>query len=194
METAHQVIQPVTNDVSARRRLNAIRVAVLALVVLLTAVLFIFHRQVSHLGVYGYPGIFLLSIIANATIILPVPGVVLTSVMGAVFNPALVALAAGSGATLGELSGYLAGFSGQMLIENQPRYDQMVGWMKKYGDFTIFILALIPNPAFDLAGMTAGALKLPVWRFLFWAWLGKLGKMLIFAYAGASLIHLINFH
>jgi uncharacterized membrane protein YdjX (TVP38/TMEM64 family) len=194
MDAAPQIAQNMKNDLAAKRRLNIIRVAVLVFVIVLTAGLLIFHKQVSHLGVYGYPGIFLLSIIANATIILPLPGVLLTSVMGAVFNPVLVALAAGSGATLGELSGYMAGFSGQMLIENHARYDQMVGWMKKYGDITIFFLALVPNPAFDLAGMTAGALKLPVWRFLFWAWLGKLGKMLIFAYAGASIIHLLNLH
>ena len=37
--------------------------------------------------------------------------------MGAIFNPIGVAVAAGLGAAIGELSGYLAGFSGQGVVE-----------------------------------------------------------------------------
>ena len=43
-----------------------------------------------------------------------------------------------------------------------------------------------PNPLFDLAGMAAGALRMPVAKFLLWAWIGKTIKMLLFAYAGAT--------
>ncbi len=174
-----------------KTRTNWIRLLTLLLVIGITVFLLIFRDRVSHLGVYGYPGIFLLSIIANATIIVPVPGVLLASAMGAVFNPFWVAVAAGSGAAIGELSGYLAGFSGQAVLENSPRYEKLSGWMRKYGDVTILVLAAIPNPAFDLAGITAGALKLPVYRFLFWCWLGKIIKMLAFAYAGASILNII---
>jgi membrane protein YqaA with SNARE-associated domain len=48
----------------------------------------------------------------------------------------------------------------------------------------IFGLAAIPNPFFDFAGIAAGALRFPVWQFLFWSFLGKTVKMLFFAYAG----------
>jgi uncharacterized membrane protein YdjX (TVP38/TMEM64 family) len=95
-------------------------------------------------------------------------------------------LAAGAGATIGELSGYLAGFSGQGIIEDQKRYDQMVSWMEKNGPLTILVLAFIPNPLFDLAGMVAGALRMPVLRFMFWALIGKILKMVVFAYAGSG--------
>lgn len=186
-------MQPATPDLAVKKPkgFNWIRVGTLILVIAITAGTLIFRSKLTHLGVYGYPGIFLLSIVANATVIIPVPGVLLTSAMGAVFNPFWVAVAAGSGAALGELSGYLAGFSGQGVIENAAAYEKLTGWMRKYGDLTIFALALIPNPLFDLAGMTAGALKLPVYRFLFWCWLGKIGKMLLFAYAGNSIINMI---
>ena len=43
---------------------------------------------------------------------MPIPGVIFTSAMGAVFNPFWVAIATGCGAVLGELTGYLAVFSG----------------------------------------------------------------------------------
>ena len=174
-------------------KLNLVRILVLVAVLGLTAVLYLNRQSVSKLEVLGYPGIFLISLLSNATLILPVPGVLFTSAMGANFNPIWVALAAGTGAAIGEISGYLVGFSGQAVIENKTWYDRITGWMKKYGDVIIFLLAVIPNPVFDVAGMVAGALKLPLWRFLLWNWLGKCIKMLAFAYGGAGLLHLFNF-
>lgn len=170
-----------------KSRANLVRLLTLLLVIAITVSVLIFRKQFTNLGAYGYPGIFLLSIVANATVIIPVPGVLLTSALGAVFNPFWVAVAAGAGASLGELSGYLAGFSGQMVIQNTSRYENLTKWMRKYGGVTIMVLALIPNPAFDLAGITAGALKMPVHRFLIWCCLGKILKMLVFAYLGASI-------
>jgi uncharacterized membrane protein YdjX (TVP38/TMEM64 family) len=146
------------------------------------------EEQAEQLESYGYAGIFFISILANATVLIPAPGLVIVFTMGARFSPFLIGLAAGAGATLGELSGYLAGFSGQAIIEDQKRYDQMVSWMKKNGPLTIMILAFIPNPLFDLAGMVAGALKMPVHKFLFYALIGKIFKMLVFAYAGAGIL------
>jgi uncharacterized membrane protein YdjX (TVP38/TMEM64 family) len=46
------------------------------------------------------------------------------------------------------------------------------------------LLAFIPNPAFDLVGIAAGALKIPFYQFIFWCWIGKVLKMLVFAYLG----------
>ena len=146
------------------------------------------EQQAEQLESYGYVGIFLISILANATVIIPAPGLVIVFSMGAVFNPFLVGIAAGLGATLGELSGYLAGFSGQAVIEDRKRYDQMSNWMQKNGPLTVAVLAFIPNPLFDLAGMIAGALKMNVFRFLFFAAIGKILKMLLFAYAGAGIL------
>jgi membrane protein DedA with SNARE-associated domain len=109
--------------------------------------------------------------------------------MGAKFSPLLVGLAAGAGATLGELSGYLAGYSGQAIIENQKRYNQLVHWMQKNGPLTISLLAFIPNPFFDIAGMISGAFRMPVYKFLLFALLGKTLKMVLFAYAGAGILN-----
>lgn len=176
----------------SRKAINLIRVAVLLAVIILTIVLVINREKIQALQAYGYPGIFLFSILANATILVPVPGVVFTSAMGAIFNPLLVSLAAGAGAALGELSGYLAGFSGQAVVENSERYEKVVGWMRKYGDITILVLAFIPNPLFDLAGVVAGILRMPVWKFLIFCVIGKILKMMIFAYAGNWVIELFG--
>lgn len=169
-------------------RLTVVRVLVLLAVIGLTVFLVINRQKVKELEGLGYPGIFLVSLLSNATLIMPIPGVLFTSAMGAVFNPLWVALAASTGATLGELSGYLAGFSGQGVVENKKWYAKVTDWMKKYGDITILVLAFIPNPLFDVAGMVAGGLRMKLWRYLLFSFIGKTGKMLLFAFAGEALL------
>ncbi len=107
--------------------------------------------------------------------------------MGAVFNPLYVALAAGSGAALGELSGYMAGVGGgQVWLDNKEWYQRLEDWISRYKYWPIIILAFIPNPFFDMAGFIAGASKMPIWKFLLFTWIGKVAKMLMFAYLGAG--------
>lgn len=173
-------------------KLTFVRVLVLLAVITLTIFLILNRERVQELEALGYPGIFLISLFSNATLILPVPGVLFTSAMGAVFNPYWVALAAGCGAALGELTGYVAGFSGQGIIENKQWYARVTEWMKKFGGLTVLLLAFIPNPIFDIAGMVAGALRMPLWKFLLFSWVGKTGKMLVFALGGAGLLELLT--
>jgi uncharacterized membrane protein YdjX (TVP38/TMEM64 family) len=51
----------------------------------------------------------------------------------------------------------------------------------------IFVLAVVPNPIFDLAGVAAGAVRIPVVRYLAAAASGKILKNVIIA-GGASTI------
>lgn len=159
-------------------------IGVLVLIVAISVILYINRASIQQLERYGYFGIFLTSLLINLTLVMPLPTGILTSALGAIYNPFFVGLAAGSGAALGEISGYLAGISGrEMLLKRKdgPRIEQQ---LRKYGGPGIFLLAFIPNPAFDLVGIAAGALKIPFFRFLFWCWLGKVLKMLVFAYLG----------
>jgi uncharacterized membrane protein YdjX (TVP38/TMEM64 family) len=167
--------------------LTTLRILALVGVVTFISVLFIYKNQVKKLEEYGFVGIFLLSIAANATIIIPLPGIAFTTAMGAILNPFGVAIASGFGAALGELSGYVAGFSGQGVVERVALYNRLTSWMSVHQTLAygvIILLAFVPNPLFDLAGMASGALKLPVWKFLIACSIGKILKMLIFAYAG----------
>lgn len=168
------------------RRLTLARILALFVVIGLSIFIFTIRDQAEDLAIYGYPGIFVLSFMAYATVLLPAPGVAVVFTMGSIFNPLGVALAAGTGAALGELSGYLAGFSGQAVVERVEVYERLTRWMKKNGSLTIFLLAAIPNPFFDLAGVAAGSLKMPVVRFFIFCWMGEIVKMGIFAFAGAS--------
>lgn len=186
---------PPPSAVSPRptdRRLALARLLALLLVIAVSLYVFSIREQASELARYGYPGIFLLSILANGTVLLPAPGVLFVFAMGAVFHPFWVAVAAGLGAALGELSGYLAGFSGQAVVERVDLYQRLVDWMQRHtalSNLAILLLAFVPNPLFDLAGMAAGSLRIPVSRFLFFCAIGKILKMLVFAYAGASSVN-----
>jgi uncharacterized membrane protein YdjX (TVP38/TMEM64 family) len=97
----------------------------------------------------------------------------------------LVGLASGLGQTLGETTGYLAGYGGSVVFEESQIYNRLRYWMEKRGFLTLLVLAAIPNPLIDLAGMTAGALKYPFYKFLLALWIGKTIKSLVFAWAGA---------
>jgi uncharacterized membrane protein YdjX (TVP38/TMEM64 family) len=184
-------IQFFNSLLTKERRLMLGRIMALFVVIALSVFVFSIRDQAEELAVYGYPGIFVLSFLAYATVLLPAPGVAVVFTMGSIFNPVGVALAAGTGAALGELSGYLAGFSGQAVVERADMYERLTRWMKKNGSLTIFLLAAIPNPFFDLAGVAAGSLKMPVVRFFIFCWMGEVVKMAIFAFAGASTLDIL---
>jgi uncharacterized membrane protein YdjX (TVP38/TMEM64 family) len=177
---------------AANRRLLLLRIGAVLFAVGISITLYLLRDRIHQLEALGYPGIFLVTLLSNATIILPVPGVLFTSVMGAVLNPFGVALAAATGAALGELSGYLAGFGGQVVVERSKSYNRITGWVERYGQWAVMILAFIPNPFFDIAGMAAGVLKMPLWKFLLFCWIGSLGKMLLFAFGGATIKGIFN--
>jgi len=162
-----------------------LRILVLILVLGITVCIFIFRDRVANLSGYGYLGAFLISLLSSATIILPVPGIAVIFALGATYNPYLVGLAAGAGSALGELSGYMAGYSGQGVLKKSKTYLRMEHWMRRRGSVVIFVLAFVPNPIFDLAGAAAGILKYPVWKFLLFCFLGKTPRSILVAFAGA---------
>jgi membrane protein YqaA with SNARE-associated domain len=155
-------------------------------VVALSLLLVLYGNRLVGLGAYGYPGLFLLNLLSSATLILPAPGLALALAAGATLNPYLVGLAVGSGSTLGELTGYIAGASGRGMWEDDPNYPRVRGWMAQYGLWVIFFLSLVPNPIFDVAGIVSGAMHIPVWKFLAATWCGKVVKSTLVALVGAG--------
>jgi uncharacterized membrane protein YdjX (TVP38/TMEM64 family) len=139
-------------------------------------------RGLSHLA---YLGAFLAMLVGNATVILPVPGLAIVFALGATLNPLLVGLAAGPGAALGEMTGYLAGYGGSAVADDLKVYRTIERWMERYGVVVIAVLAAIPNPLFDVAGMVAGVMRVRWWHFLLAAWVGKTIQAVVVAYAGA---------
>jgi membrane protein YqaA with SNARE-associated domain len=150
---------------------------------------FYFYRsypeRIGALERYGYLGAFLISLTLNATIVLPAGNFLVLATLGAILPSAtMVGLAGGIGAAIGELTGYVAGYSGQAVVSRQKVYTRLKGWVEKWGTLTIFLLSIVPL-VFDLAGIAAGVLRFPLWKFFLACWLGRTILYLVIAWGGA---------
>ena len=152
---------------------TTLNVFMILLVIAISALLFIFGDKFQDLDEFGYLGAFLISLIANASIILPVPGLALLIGLGNLFNPFLVALFGGLGGALGEMTGYMLGRSGRGITSNNKWYARAESWMKKRGFLAVFCFALLPFLPLDVAGLIAGISRYSIWKFLLACFLGK---------------------
>ncbi len=144
----------------------------------------------------AYLTVFLSSLVANLTIIAPVPiGITILVTAAATWNPVMVALAASVGASIGELSGYYAGRLGRKIAipESALWHSRFEKWIQRWGAWAIFVLGIQPVLPFDVAGIIAGTAKMPVRKFLLALWAGRFPKYIIFAYLGDWIIRHIPF-
>ena len=161
----------------------------LLLIIAISVGLFFFYRhypgKIDELKAYGYLGAFIISLTFNATVILPAGNILILSALGAILPSAtIVGLVGGAGAAIGETTGYLAGYSGHGVVANSWLYIRVEGWMRRWGAMTIFIFSLVPF-VFDLAGIAAGVLRFPFWKFFLLCWLGRTILYIGVAWAGA---------
>lgn len=150
------------------------------------------RELVQRFSQWGYLSSFLISLIGSATVILPAPGLALILALGAHLNPLLLGVVAGIGSGLGELSGYLAGKAGRNLVNREGRFNTFLHYMTtRFTSPALFILAILPLPIFDFAGILAGALRMPVLRFLAVVISGKIIKHALAAYLGAEFFEML---
>ena len=97
-------------------------------------------------------------------------------------NPMIVAIVGGLGGTLGEITGYLAGYSGRGIAQKSKIYNVVRIWVLRRGWVALFLFAAIPTPIFDFAGIAAGMLRFPLWQFYAAVLPGKIIKYLGMAY------------
>ena len=162
---------------------NFIPILMLLFVIAITVgIYFVYGRhpeRLFELKNYAYWGAFLISLIGNATVILPGAVLPILSTIGVVLypvtgpsGPIIVGLVGGIGAAIGEMTGYMVGYSGRGIVERANLYKRLVEWLKRWGTLAIFILSLVPF-FFDLAGIAAGVLRFPLWKFILACWLGR---------------------
>jgi membrane protein YqaA with SNARE-associated domain len=165
-----------------RKRMAAVAGLLLALVVI-GGVGFVYLRYPDFFknlqsyadrgALIGYGATFVISLVLNATVIIPVSNMTIIAGMGAILPlPWLVGIAGGVGAGIGEMTGYLVGRSGRDLLAKNKMYVRVEGWVKRWGWLAVFIMSIVPF-AFDVVGIIAGALRMPVWRFFLACWLGR---------------------
>ncbi len=144
---------------------------------------------VERLGALGYMGAFLSAGIANASIVVPVPYYPLLIRLGQAFNPYGVALAAAAGSVLGELVAFYAGRSGRKAMERTSFYEWVHRQMQHpwRAPLVLFLLSAPPNPFFDVAGIIAGAVGIPVWVFAISVFLARIVRMGLVVVLGYTL-------
>lgn len=154
---------------------------------------------------YGLLGLFVASVIANATLFLPLPITFVVFGLGALAAQTnaglgyvmLVGVSAGLGAAIGELTGYYAGlFGGKALHGFAPHLSRkkMQGLrfnIHHYGSWIIFASAALPFP-FDFVGIAAGLAKFDVKKFLAATAVGRVLRDVLVALAGFYGLELIK--
>lgn len=139
----------------------------------------------------AYISVFVAALLANLTIIAPVPFAVAIMVSAAQhYNPVIVALFGAAGGAFGELSGYYAGYWGRKIAVSDSivGYKRIEGWVNKYGFWAIIVIAFQPIIPFDMGGIIAGAARMPIYKFLPSLFVGKFPKYLLLIYAGLGVI------
>ncbi len=145
--------------------------------------------------VHGYLGVFLVNIITAATILFPLPGEAANIAAGSVMNPFTVTVVATTGATIGEMTSYLAGYYGRALLPSryESHYAMAKRWMARYGLVAVFLFSLVPMLVYDLIGMVAGSTRYHLPKFVTATFAGRFLRYLVYTYAGYSLSHLLPF-
>lgn len=143
----------------------------------------------ARLGDFGYLGAFASAAFANATVIVPVPYFPLLVRLAQVFDPWGVVLAAAAGSVMGELVAYFVGRSGRQAVAETAFYR----WVQRQlahpwrAPLVLFALSAPPNPAFDVAGLLAGALGVPLWVYVLSTFLGRIVRMATVIFVGLGL-------
>jgi membrane protein YqaA with SNARE-associated domain len=132
-----------------------------------------------------YPGAFILAFVANVTVLIPIPynGIML-ALLGKASLPWLAALLAAAGSVLGELTGYFAGRAGRQILGKSRAVTWTTEQMSTPTRSFLFLMVFSapPNPIFDMAGLAAGTLKIPLRIFLPAVFIGRCARFLLFAY------------
>jgi membrane protein DedA with SNARE-associated domain len=137
---------------------------------------------------FGYAGIFIVSILSTATIILPVPGFLLIMAAGTVssLNLWLVAIISGAGMAIGELTGYAVGKGGGKALSMKDTKWLKKGeeWFRKGRGFLfIMIFAATPLPD-DVTGILGGAFSYDLRKFLLATFIGKVIMNIALVFTG----------
>jgi membrane protein YqaA with SNARE-associated domain len=154
----------------------------------------------------NYFSIFLTNLASTATFFVPVPGLtgaaqLLVIDQGAAARfPWLIGVAAGLGMAVGEVTAYYAGYLGAEVMRGRElpgpkrfhgvisRVVSTIDWlMDRWGMATLFVLSAVPNPVFEIAGLTAGSVRMPFRRFFGAVVAGKILRGILLAYLGTRL-------
>lgn len=176
----------ISEKASSRRREYIIGGLALALTVALCVAVVLYWDDIRQAEQYGYFGAFVISILAGATVFVPIPGILVVFTLGSVLNPALVGIVSGLGEAVGSIGIYLSGWGGQKAVQNLNHkfVNRFVDWIRHRGEIAVFLMSAILNPLFYPFTAIAGMLRFGLVKFFFLCWGGKSIKNTAIAYLG----------
>lgn len=155
-------------------------VVLLLFILAFSVAIFLLRDKLTEVGKVGYLGLFLLCVLANSTVLLPSPSLMVAASCALVMDPLLVALVASIGSSVGELVGYAFGTASQ---DCSPKFHLLLEKLnaKIHNDtLLVFILAVLPLPLFDVIGIYSGGTKMNLLKFFAACFAGKFLKMLVY--------------
>jgi membrane protein YqaA with SNARE-associated domain len=141
----------------------------------------------DQLRYYTYFGVFLVTLLANATTIVPTPYIPIVACIAAqTDNLPLVIVLGALGSALGESIAFFIGQSGRGIVQDTRLYRWVRSQMHHpWRAFAVlFLFGAPPNPAFDVAGLAAGALGVPYWLFFGAVFLARIIRIWLIALGG----------
>jgi len=176
----------IPQQAESRKKQYIIGGLALALTIASCIAVIFYWDYISQVQHYGYLGAFVISVLAGATVFVPIPGVLIVFTLGSVLNPALVGIISGLGEAIGSIGVYLSGWGGQKAIQNLNHQfvDRFTHWIRQRGEIAVFLMSATLNPLFYPFTAIAGMLRFGLVKFFFLCWAGKSLKNTAIAYLG----------
>ncbi len=123
----------------------------------------------------GYPGTFLACFLGSASVVIEVPFAGVPFVMGGltigsgqfVFDPWLLGIFSGIGATIGDMTSYALGYGGRRFVDETSTsgFSQFIENHPRATPIAVFVLAATPLPV-DPALVSLGVARYSLWKLL----------------------------
>jgi membrane protein YqaA with SNARE-associated domain len=178
--------------VSPARHRRHIVFAIAGIVFLLAFNIAVFLAPIDYSAFtsFAYLGAFIVTLLANALIVIPIPYVPIVAHIGATAGlPWLVVVLGALGSVLGESVAFVAGRAELGLVSEQPIYKRLhrVTQRPLLAGVILFAFALPPNPLFDVGGLAAGAVGMPYRVFFTAVFAARLIRLAIIVWLGTLL-------
>jgi len=139
---------------------------------------------------FAYVGAFLVCLLANALVAIPIPYIPIIAHIGATADSAAIVVALGAlGSVLGESVAFFIGRAEEGLVSERPIYRRLhrLAERKWLAGLLVFALAVPLNPLFDVAGLAAGAIGMRYRVFFVAVFAARILRLALIVWLGVML-------
>lgn len=167
-----------------------IAVVGVAVFVALNVAVYLAPIDYQALASFAYIGAFLICLLANALVAIPIPYVPIIAHLGAsAADPAIVVVLGALGSVLGESVAFLIGRAEQGLVSEHPIYRRLhrLAERRFLAGVLLFAMAAPLNPLFDVAGIAAGAIGMRYRVFFIAVFAARVLRLALIVWLGGVL-------